>query len=361
MKIKKVLVTTCTAGLVMSTMSGCSILPKEEVFRTTALVKEYEEEEFNMTTVKRGDISNYKKINCEFRMSNIENVEVEPWVTIKKLNVKVGDKVKAGDVLVILESNEVDSDIDELKYQINIKKTQIEQAKRMCELKLERQKLVLDDETSMLAIEESCDAEISRYEGEIGVLEAQLASQEEEKKRYQITASFDGTVTYVNDSRINGNFQPHWGGGRGNNSDDSRVVTISDGSMPYFVAQIDSSEYIQELEEGQIITIDDVAEEYEAKVHFPKKDKDYVYFLMEYVPENISNGDNADALYVIEERKDVLYLPDSALYKMGDSYIVYYEDENGLKNAKEVQIGLQAENKVEIVSGLEFGDAVIVR
>ncbi len=56
-----------------------------------------------------------------------------------------------------------------------------------------------------------------------------------------------------------------------------------------------------------------------------------------------------------------MYLPDSAVNKMGDSYIVYYEDENGLKSAKEVTVGLKAENKIEITSGLEFGDAVIVR
>ena len=65
--------------------------------------------------------------------------------------------------------------------------------------------------------------------------------------------------------------------------------------------------------------------------------------------------------YIIEEHNDVLYLPDSAVNKMGDSYIVYYEDENGLKSAKEVTVGLKAENKIEITSGLEFGDAVIVR
>ena len=46
---------------------------------------------------------------------------------------------------------------------------------------------------------------------------------------------------------------------------------------------------------------------------------------------------------------------------MGDTYVVYYEDENGLKSAKEVTIGLQADNKIEITGGLEFGEAVIVR
>ena len=41
--------------------------------------------------------------------------------------------------------------------------------------------------------------------------------------------------------------------------------------------------------------------------------------------------------------------------------IVYYQDANGLKAYKEVEIGLTADGMVEIVSGLTEGESIILR
>ncbi len=361
MYLKKVLIMFLTV-LTFPCISACGILPEEEVFRTTTIVQEYEGTEFNMTTVKRGDIRDYRNIPCEFNQSNIQNITVPLWINIKRICVKAGDKVKAGDILVELDSEESGLDIDSIKYEIKKQKKIIEQARRMCDLEIARQKIVLNEEISIKAIRENYDAQISSYEGELSILEQQLADALEEQSMYQIKASISGTVTYA-DSGSAGFKRNNV---RGNNSrfdmgQEITVVSISDGGMPFFSAEKDSSEYISKLSEGQEITVTCVDKEYNTKVHFPKNDKNYVYFTLDYVPDNISDGNIANAEYVIEEHKNVLYLPDISVNKMGDSYVVYYEDENGLKNAKEVTVGLKAENKIEITGGLEFGDAVIVR
>ena len=89
-------------------------------------------------------------------------------------------------------------------------------------------------------------------------------------------------------------------------------------------------------------------------------DDDFIYFMLDHMPDNMSDN-IAYAKEVKEERKDVLYLPKSAVSKLGDKDVVYREDENGFKSPVEVKVGLVAQNKAEIVSGLEEGDAVIVR
>lgn len=350
--------------LTFPVISACALLPEEEVFRTTTVVQEYEGEEFKMTTVKRGDIRDYRNIPCEFRKSNIDDVVISPWMEVEKICVNVGDKVKKGDVLVKFVSEENDSDIEDISYQINMKKTLIKQAENMCELEIKRQKKALDDETMIKAIRENYAAQISSYEGELSVLQKQYDEAVAMQEAYQVTATISGTVTYVDNSMMGERRMNRMGPGAmswDKLDAEIRIVSVSDGSMPYFAAEKDSSEYVGNLSEGDKIKVTSLGDEYDVTVHFPKNDKKYVYFLLDYVPDNIEDGNTANAEYIIEEHNDVLYLPDSAVNKMGDSYIVYYEDENGLKSAKEVTVGLKAENKIEITSGLEFGDAVIVR
>ncbi len=86
-----------------------------------------------------------------------------------------------------------------------------------------------------------------------------------------------------------------------------------------------------------------------------------VAFVFDYVPDDLETGASGYAKDIVDERKDVLYLPKSAISKMGDKDIVYCEDSSGFKVPVEVEVGLVADGKAEIVSGLNEGDAVIVR
>ena len=349
----------CT--IVAGAFTGCGIIPREEEYNTAAFVNEYEGEEFSMATVKRGDVRDYKKIECEYRESNIQDVELDDWVMIKKINVSAGDRVKEGDVLAELYSEEMDTNIEEVTYQINLKKAQIRQAKDMEKLEVKKQKLELDDETAIRAIRENYDADITRYSSELDSLELQYKSLSEDMKDYQICAQFDGTVTYVNTDLIMVNPWERMGGngpGGDKSSTKNKVVSITDGSEPYFVASGDSSDYISKLSEGDHIKVSDGDEKYDTTVHFAD---DKVYFLLDFQPADITNGSMASAEYVIEEKLDVLYLPDSAVNHMGDEYVVYYEDENGLRNVKPVKVGLIAGNRAEITEGLEYGESVIIR
>ena len=284
-------------------ISACALFPEEETFKTATVVQEYESEEFTMTTVRRGDIRDYRNIPCIYRQSNIDDVVISPWMEVERICVNVGDEVKEGDVLVEFVSEENDADIEEISYEIKMKKTLIRQAENMCELEIVRQKKALDDETMLKAIREKYAAQISSYEGELSVLQKQYDEAVAMKEAYQITASISGTVTYVDNSVVGGGRMNRGGPGamsRDFQNDEIRIVSVSDGSMPYFATEKDSSEYVSNLSEGERIKVTSVGNEYDVTVHFPKNDNEYVYFLLEYVPDNIENGNSANAEYVIE-------------------------------------------------------------
>ncbi len=72
-------------------------------------------------------------------------------------------------------------------------------------------------------------------------------------------------------------------------------------------------------------------------------------------------GSKGSATLVLEERKDVLCLANQAIKRVGEDSVVYYEDENGIKAMKYIETGLQGNQKTEILSGLEFGETVIMK
>ena len=345
----------CAASAI--SLAGCSLFPKEEVFETTALVQEAEEPEFSMTTVKRGDICEFNKINCEYSESNMQEVVLDEWVSIEKVCVNEGDEVHEGDVLVKVAYDEEEQEIsvEECRYKIKLKKEQIKKTKIMEKLELKKQKLIMDDETALRAIRERYDAERSGYNTELELLELELKEAKEIQDRYNIKAEMDGVVTYVNHNATEG-FNHEWSFGRSRNRG-NRIVAISDGSMPRFTASYSTLKKKTNIKDGDEITVVSGNEEYQTTV---QTDGDSIYFMLDYTPEVVS-GNVAYAKEIIAERKDVLYLPKSAINKMGDKDIVYCEDENGFKNPVEVEVGLIAESKAEIISGLEEGDAVIVR
>lgn len=69
-------------------------------------------------TAKSGDISLTVTGSGAIESSNVKNINSEVSAKLKQVNVSVGDKVKAGDVLFVLDSSELDSKIREKQKQI---------------------------------------------------------------------------------------------------------------------------------------------------------------------------------------------------------------------------------------------------
>lgn len=339
-------------------LTGCGIFPEEEVFETATLVSEYEKKEFSLVSVQRGDVCDYRRIACKYRESNTQDIELGIWDVVSDIYVKKGDKVKKGDVLFTFGYEDFDDQIEDYKYQIGVKETLIKQDEKNKKLEIEKQKIVLDDKALIKAIEERYDAQISGYKSELELLRMRLDKAESDKESLQVRAEMDGKVTFLDTMLLNRN---PWFDGEDSWSPEepekNTLMVISDNSKPRFTGAVDFEDI--ELADGQQIDVICDSNTYTTTVRY--KDEKTVQFMLDSVPEDIKDGVTAYAKYIISEKKDVLYLPESAVTSMGEEAIVYMDDGNGFKKPVTVQTGLTADNKTEIVSGLQEGDVVIVR
>ena len=95
------------------------------------------------------------------------------------------------------------------------------------------------------------------------------------------------------------------------------------------------------------------------KTQAEAKKKRNEYLRLKDAALQLEEGDRGMLELVLDSRENVLMVPESAVVKTKGKTIVYYQDENGLKVYKTVEIGLTANGMTEIVSGLTEGECVI--
>ena len=101
--------------------------------------------------------------------------------------------------------------------------------------------------------------------------------------------------------------------------------------------------------------------EYETKLEEIDEEQGIMKFELTVPQYNMTLGQRVLYSLVLEEKKDVLSIPKSAVHYAGENAYVYYFDEEGNRQIKEIEVGLQANSKMEVVSGLAEGDEVILR
>jgi len=352
----------CCIVLATSLMTGCSILPEEEVFETAVLVTEYDKQEFSMINVQRGDVSDYNRITCKYVEANTQKVEINPWMRVKEVYVKEGQKVKKGDLLISYADEQLEDEINDYIYQIDLLKARIRHAESEKNLEIEKQKLVLDDDAAIDAINKRYEATTGKYQSDLELLEMRLSDAQWQMTAFAVTAEIDGTVTNINQAYMSDDWNGRWHEptvyGQSDDSDNV-FLTVADEAKPKFVASIEEDIQYNNLFDGEKIEVICGGTTFETTIEI--RDSETAYFMLDSVPEQIKSGEVGYAKDVKVERKGVLWLPDSAITKMGEDTIVYKENEDGFKTPVKVEIGLIANNKAEIISGLSEGDTVIIR
>jgi len=109
-----------------------------------------------------------------------------------------------------------------------------------------------------------------------------------------------------------------------------------------------------EVFEGEVVTINETGKVVDGVVYYETK------IILENYPENTLPQMTVDVTIKTQEKENVLFLPDRALRRKEGRYVVTLLD-NGERREREVETGITGEGrKVEIVSGLEEGEKVLV-
>ena len=337
--------------------------------------------------VQRHRVSNSLSVAGEF--IPYQEVEIHAKVAgyIRTINVDIGDRVKAGQVLAVLEIPELDAQVlgadagvrhssEEItRAQNEVARAQANhEALHAASLRLQE---AAKARPGLIAEQELDDAE-SRdraSEAQVDVAKSALAAAKEQlgvsrANRSQvgalsdysrITAPFSGVVTWryadtgalVQAGTSNANSEP--------------VVKLAEVDTMRLRIPVPES-VAASIRRGQTadVRVQATGEHFEGKVTRFTDSLDRATRTMEVeidVPnraDKLAPGMYADVNLELQDRPNVLTVPVQALTRNGDKATVLVVSPEHRVEVREVQTGVETPNRVEVVSGLREGEQVIV-
>jgi RND family efflux transporter MFP subunit len=336
--------------------------------------------------VTRGPIANSFSIAGQFLP--YQNVELHAKVAgyIKSISVDIGDHVHTGQVLAVLEVPELVAQVDEAKAAVHHAEEEIARAKsdvaraeadhvalhsnaaRLVNTDKVRPGLIAQQELDDAnAKDRAAEAQVDAAKSSLAAAKQQLEVAKANQQHYsalsdytRIVAPYDGVVTW----RF---------------SDTGALVQAgtSSGGMPVVtVAQINQLRLRIPVPESIASKIQ-IGDSADVKVqatgeHFTGKIARFTDALdpstrtMQVeidVPNptyRLQPGMYADVVLASDSKQDALTVPVNAIQREQNGVKVLVIDPQNRVQSREVQLGVQSSNSVEIVAGLSAGERVIV-
>lgn len=340
------------------------------------------------STASKGDVKAFLSTTAVIKSKNSKEY-FGAQLKVTKVNVKVGDSVKKGDLLVKYDGSDITNSIKQAEIQYN---NAVLQKQDLVNQKNDAQKQINDIDNQIKAIENSLPSiqdpkkvieakdsinnlnaskikimvpsneKIKQAENQVSLAKVGLdsAKQKQNSNKDVIYADFDGVVTQVNVSE----------GAVGNMAQPAIVLQdISDLKAVVSVGKFDSPK----LKVGQEAFISANGEKYNGKISFidPVAKKSSIPGAAGDTTLNadidIANkGVNlkvdfdADVEILLGEKNAVLQVPAESIKSDKNGNTSVFVVENGKAKEKKVEIGLQSDLNVEIISGLTEGEKVIL-
>lgn len=327
--------------------SGCAMLPQEEEILAPPLVKP-EEEVFELYTVTRKDIYRLVQATGALISSETQTVFFENHgVRLYDILVEPGDNVAAGDLLASGESGR-------LEEQIKLQKLDIE----ILEIDL---KFLNETKSAAKADPNTPANDLRRFDRDIDIKRLSLQkanivleSLKEQLEQKHLISPIDGIVTYVADFR------------QGDMVDAFRpLVTVANPSALQIRYQgvsampVRTGMNVKVLHEGQEYQGEVVMAPDSPNIGREAINRDEIRIKVENLPKDARMGDSIDFEIIIQHKEDTLVIPRRALQRfMGETTVLMMD--NGSKREVNVEVGIETPTEVEILSGLNEGQSVIV-
>ncbi|MBO4325083.1 MAG: hypothetical protein J5845_06800 [Lachnospiraceae bacterium] len=358
MKRKKLLCVLLSAVM----LTGCGLFPQEEKARKAPVNKtSVDTQYFTTATVARGDVSKCFTAVCNFGKQEVENLAFNlPNEILVGLYVAVGDSVYEGQLLAEITPGNLEDEIEQCEEVCRQTDEDLKYYTQMEGFELERQKLAKNYgrkyDTAKL---DDLTAKRKDLEGQKKVADFKLAEAKEKMKGRRLTASFNGVVTYVREVRP-------W-----ERTNTSTFITVASNETGFLTTVEDTD--IGLFEQGETYNIETETDTIPCTLYAIKQNKrfDTRYDLV-FIPTDpeleFESGETGSISIVLEEVKNVIYIPTDALRKIGDRDAVYILNKDGMRDIVYVEVGLSVKdtfsaenNRTEIKSGLSEGDIIIIK
>lgn len=347
--INKFLAASLVAVTAMSSLTGCSGSDNEHkiVIRSEDVYADY-----TMAMADYADVALVQKLSCIYSQVEEESLSFEiENREFTHLYVADGDKVKAGQLVAKLN-------VDDLELKMMDNDEKIEQNLLLIE---ETQKMidyydsVLKGSLSLKRKEEielsrvACVEDISTYESEIEKCTDSNATLKDTIEKSILYAGMDGTVSNINRDLIG--TKP---------SKKAVIMKIINTDHCSFVAR--EEEAFDYLHEGDAVKIDiSDTKQYEATVYKVDEENERVVIDLDEPDYSLKMSTRGIINIELDRHNNVLTLPVGAVHFADDLVYVYMLNDNGVRELVEIEVGLVGTDYVEILSGINPYDSVILR
>jgi len=338
--------------------------------------------------VERGSIENSLTISGEFKPYQEVDVHAKVAGYIRTIYVDVGDHVKTGQTLAVLDVPELqaelagaDAAVRRSKEEINRAQGDVERTKsahiaahamyeRLSQAAQQRAGLVAQQEVDDARAKDlESEAQVSSAKASLSAAEQALAVSEATQKQYsalsgyaQITAPFAGVITvrYADTGAL-------IAAGTSSSTQSMPVVRLAEISKLRLVLPIPESlaaqirlgdpvkVHVQALNEDIVGRVSRFASALDLQTRTMETEIDF-----ENKSEKLYPGMYAETVLRTSGRKSALLVPLEALsQKQGETHVLAVNAQNVVED-RAVKLGLQGRKQVEVLSGLAEGDRVIV-
>jgi RND family efflux transporter MFP subunit len=340
-----------------------------------------------VVAVTRGNLASSLTVAGQFQPYQQVDLHAKVSGYIRWIKVDIGDRVHQGEVLALLEVPELQDQVEGAQAEVRHSQSDIARAQsevvsaastysavhaeytRLEEASKERPGLIAEQELDdARAKDQQAAAQVSVAKASLDAMQQQLGvsratrSRLETMSRYeQIIAPFAGVVTkrFADTGTL---IQA----GQDNNTATLPVVQVAQSDLLRLRMPVPESDvpYIQ-VGGGVQVKVNATGHTFTGKIiRFSRAlDTNTRTMLTEVdVPNrdlSLSPGMYAETTIQLLQKNDALILPAQAVLQSGDQSYVLVVDATNHVEKRNVTLGIQTSNRVEITSGLQAGDNVI--
>lgn len=333
-------------------LTGCGKNDGKSAYKVN-IVKSDVSDSYALATAEMGDVELVSNISCSYQQLNEEKLSFAvAGYKVAHVYVLEGDSVSAGDLLAELDVSDLTSRNTSLNEQIMESELGIKQQKELISFykgRIAKAETTLKDKEDYTLAIQACEEKIATYEGNIEYAKGKIAVNEAIIAQSALYAGMDGTVSSIRDDI--GNFR---------SALNSTVMTIIDTTDCAFIATDTKMTDAVKVGDSVYVNISG-SKNYAATVTMVDTEADKIVFELDEPEFTFTVGQRATVSIKLDERKNVLTLPATTVYGTDEMHYVYTLNENGVREMREIKVGLIGNQKVEILDGIGLNESVILR